>query len=102
MDGQSSADTVEATVDQIAAGEQVYAETAVLGAEQRLFKHLLDIKISTTVGWRLATARGYAAPMRAAAIITADWREPADVLAAFADEPWAIGLLSGGGPPSMR
>jgi para-aminobenzoate synthetase component 1 len=34
--------------------------------------------------------------MRAAAIIEASWREPAQVLAAFADEPWAIGLLSGG------
>ena len=34
--------------------------------------------------------------MLAAAIIKTDWREPAAVLAAFADEPWAIGLLSGG------
>jgi para-aminobenzoate synthetase component 1 len=34
--------------------------------------------------------------MRAAAVIRANWREPAEVLAAFADEPWAIGFLSGG------
>jgi para-aminobenzoate synthetase component 1 len=34
--------------------------------------------------------------MRAAAMIKTDWREPVKVLAAFADEPWAIGLLSGG------
>jgi para-aminobenzoate synthetase component 1 len=40
--------------------------------------------------------------MLAAAIIKADWREPADVLAAFADEPWAIGLLSGGDPQQAR
>jgi len=45
VDGQSGADPVEATVDQIAAGEQVYAETSVLGVEQKMFKHLLDIKI---------------------------------------------------------
>ena len=37
--------------------------------------------------------------MLAAAIIKTDWREPVGVLAAFADEPWAIGLLSGGGDP---
>jgi len=40
--------------------------------------------------------------MRAAAIIEAEWREPAGVLSAFADEPWAIGLLSGGDGPSAR
>lgn len=40
--------------------------------------------------------------MLAAAIIKADWREPVDVLAAFADEPWAIGLLSGGDPRQAR
>ena len=34
--------------------------------------------------------------MRAAAIIKAEWREPVQVLATFADEPWAIGFLSGG------
>ncbi len=45
VDGQSGADAGEATVDQIAAGEQVYAETSVLGVEQKMFKHLLDIKI---------------------------------------------------------
>jgi para-aminobenzoate synthetase component 1 len=40
--------------------------------------------------------------MRAAAVIKADWREPAEVLAAFADEPWALGLLSGGEPRQAR
>lgn len=40
--------------------------------------------------------------MLAAAIIEADWREPAGVLAAFADEPWAIGLLSGGDGDQAR
>ena len=40
--------------------------------------------------------------MRAAAVIKADWREPAEVLAAFADEPWAIGFLSGGEPRQAR
>jgi para-aminobenzoate synthetase component 1 len=29
-------------------------------------------------------------------IIAAPWREPAEVLAALGDEPWALGLLSGG------
>ncbi|QUD88760.1 anthranilate synthase component I family protein [Phenylobacterium montanum] len=40
--------------------------------------------------------------MRAHFFITAPWREPADVLAAFADEPFALGLLSGGGGPRGR
>jgi para-aminobenzoate synthetase component 1 len=34
--------------------------------------------------------------------MTAPWREPADVLAAFADEPWAVGLLGGGEGPEGR
>ncbi len=28
--------------------------------------------------------------------LRAEWREPAQVLSAFADEPWALGLVSGG------
>jgi para-aminobenzoate synthetase component 1 len=40
--------------------------------------------------------------MRAAAIIEAQWREPTAVLSAFADEPWAIGFLSGGASPDAR
>ena len=40
--------------------------------------------------------------MRAAFFIDADWREPSQVLAAFADEPFALGLLSGGGGPRGR
>ena len=35
--------------------------------------------------------------MRATVILRADWREPVQVLAARADEPFCIGLLSGGG-----
>ena len=31
-----------------------------------------------------------------AAQLRAEWREPAEVLSAFADEPWAVCLLSGG------
>jgi len=34
--------------------------------------------------------------MRATAFLTAPWREPLDVLAAFAVEPFALGLISGG------
>lgn len=34
--------------------------------------------------------------MQSAAIIETHWREPCQALAAFAAEPWAIGLLSGG------
>ncbi|MBV9510364.1 MAG: chorismate-binding protein [Caulobacteraceae bacterium] len=30
------------------------------------------------------------------------WREPAEILAAFAEEPWALGLLSGGGGRGAR
>ncbi len=40
--------------------------------------------------------------MRAAAIIEAQWREPTAVLSAFADEPWAIGFLSGGANADAR
>ncbi|HEX4199426.1 MAG TPA: anthranilate synthase component I family protein [Caulobacteraceae bacterium] len=32
----------------------------------------------------------------------AAWREPVEVLSAFADEPWAIGFLSGGDGPDAR
>ena len=35
--------------------------------------------------------------MRATVILRADWREPVEVLAACADEPFCVGLLSGGG-----
>jgi para-aminobenzoate synthetase component 1 len=38
-----------------------------------------------------------AGPYSAVAAFRAAWREPVKVLAAFADEAWAIGLLSGGG-----
>jgi para-aminobenzoate synthetase component 1 len=31
-----------------------------------------------------------------AAQLRAEWREPVEVLSAFADEPWALGLVSGG------
>ena len=34
--------------------------------------------------------------MQCVAQLQADWREPAEVLSAFADEPWALGLVSGG------
>lgn len=44
--------------------------------------------------------------MRRAAIIEAPgptaWRDPVQVLGFFADEPWALGLLSGGGGPRAR
>jgi para-aminobenzoate synthetase component 1 len=40
--------------------------------------------------------------MRAIAVIAAGWREPAEVLAAFADEPWAIGFLSDGASAQGR
>ncbi len=40
--------------------------------------------------------------MRAAIFIEAEWREPVQVLAEFADEPFALGLLSGGGGPRGR
>jgi hypothetical protein len=43
--GKSDADPASAAVEQITAGEQVYAETSVLGAEQKMFKHLLDITV---------------------------------------------------------
>ncbi|MDR3512324.1 MAG: anthranilate synthase component I family protein [Caulobacteraceae bacterium] len=40
--------------------------------------------------------------MQCAAIIETAWREPAKVLAAFADEPWSIGFLSGGAAQDAR
>ena len=40
--------------------------------------------------------------MRAVALIKRAWREPAAVLSAFADEPWACAFLSGGEGPRAR
>jgi para-aminobenzoate synthetase component I len=40
--------------------------------------------------------------MRFSAILALPWVDPAQVLAAFADEPYAVGLLSGGGGPRAR
>ena len=40
--------------------------------------------------------------MRAVALIKTEWREPAAVLSAFADEPWACAFLSGGEGPRAR
>ena len=40
--------------------------------------------------------------MRAVAIIRREWREPAAVLSAFADEPWDCAFLSGGEGPRAR
>jgi len=40
--------------------------------------------------------------MRAVALIKRAWREPAAVLSAFADEPWACAFLSGGGSARAR
>ena len=40
--------------------------------------------------------------MHSVAILTADWRDPGEVLASFAEEPFAFGLLSGGGGPRGR
>src|SRR5690349_15096998 len=40
--------------------------------------------------------------MRAVALIEKAWREPAEVLSAFADEPWACAFLSGGEGPRAR
>ncbi|HEY3696017.1 anthranilate synthase component I family protein [Phenylobacterium sp.] len=34
--------------------------------------------------------------MQAAALVEAPWRDPGAVLSAFADEPWALGLVGGG------
>ena len=41
-------------------------------------------------------------PYAAVATLRAAWREPVDVLSAFADEAWAIGVLSGGGGAEGR
>jgi len=43
-----------------------------------------------------------AGPYSAVAMLRAAWREPVEVLSAFADEAWAIGLLSGGGGADAR
>lgn len=40
--------------------------------------------------------------MRAVALIERAWREPAQVLSAFADEPWACAFLSGGAGERAR
>jgi para-aminobenzoate synthetase component 1 len=49
-----------------------------------------------------STAQLLETPYTAAASRRAPWREPDEVLAAFADEPWAIGFLSGGDGPEAR
>ena len=40
--------------------------------------------------------------MRCVAILSADWKDPGEVLEAFAEEPFALALLSGGGGPRGR
>lgn len=40
--------------------------------------------------------------MRCAAELERPWRDPVEALSAFADEPWAIGFLSGGGGARAR
>ena len=40
--------------------------------------------------------------MRIAAQLRTAWREPTDILPAFAEEPWTLALLSGGGGPRGR
>ena len=45
---------------------------------------------------------GYLAAMNAVAVIRSGWREPMGTLAAVADEPYALGLLSGGGGARAR
>jgi len=40
--------------------------------------------------------------MRCVAEIAAPWRDPLEALASVADEPWPLGLLSGGGGPRGR
>ena len=40
--------------------------------------------------------------MQFSAMLNAPWREPSEVLATFAEEPWAIGFLSGGGGERAR
>ena len=42
------------------------------------------------------------ASMRVIVLLETGWREPVQVLAGFADEPFALGLLSGGGGPRGR
>jgi len=38
------------------------------------------------------------APMQAYAQVEAAWRDPTEVLCGVAEEPWAVGFLSGGDP----
>jgi para-aminobenzoate synthetase component 1 len=45
---------------------------------------------------------GYLPPMTGAVILKSAWREPLDVLSAFADEPWVCAFLSGGGGARAR
>ena len=40
--------------------------------------------------------------MQVAVQLAAPWREPAEALSAFAEEPWALGFLSGGGGSRAR
>ena len=40
--------------------------------------------------------------MQSCAILSRPWREPLEVLTAFADEPFALAFLSGGGGPRAR
>ncbi len=47
-------------------------------------------------------AKRYLRAMKRVAFLHADWRDPAEVLAGFADEPFGLGLLSGGGGPRGR
>src|SRR5580704_1514105 len=49
-----------------------------------------------------ATPQVLDAAYAAVAAVRAAWREPIEVLSAFADEAWAIGFLSGGGGADGR
>ena len=40
--------------------------------------------------------------MQHVAQIAGPWRDPVEVLSAFADEPWSVGLVSGGAGPAGR
>ncbi|MDP3855652.1 MAG: aminodeoxychorismate synthase, component I [Phenylobacterium sp.] len=40
--------------------------------------------------------------MQCVAQLRTSWRDPVEVLSAFAEEPWAIGFVSGGGGPRGR
>lgn len=58
--------------------------------------------MAAETGFHFRLSRSKARAMQCVAQLRTSWRDPVEVLSAFAGEPWAIGFVSGGGGPRGR